>query len=154
MARLEDEIKQSKPFESKAQESMVSLLRTVHLLRRGVESRLELEGLTMQQYNVLRILRGAPAALPTMEIGERLVESTPGITRLMQRIEKCGWATTQAGEDKRQKLWELSATGQQVLARGDEILQSLETQWFQGFSDSDLESMLDTLGQLRERFRS
>src|SRR3982751_3077611 len=44
--------------------------------------------LTGQQYNVLRILRGAePDGLPTLAIAERVIEKTPGITRMIDRLE-------------------------------------------------------------------
>jgi DNA-binding MarR family transcriptional regulator len=45
----------------------------------------------MQQYNVLRILRGAGGnGLPTLSIVERMIENAPGITRLIDRLEKKG----------------------------------------------------------------
>ena len=43
-------------------------------------------GITASQYNVLRILRGAmPKGLPTLEIGTRMIERTPGVTRASSR---------------------------------------------------------------------
>lgn len=46
------------------------------------------EGVTPQQYNILRILRGAgEKGLPTLEIGNRMLEQSPGITRLIDRLE-------------------------------------------------------------------
>src|SRR5712692_3964005 len=53
------ELKQSKPFPSKAQEAAVALLRTADVLRRLIGAVVEPNGITAQQYNVLRILRGA-----------------------------------------------------------------------------------------------
>lgn len=48
-----------------------------------------LEGVTPQQYNILRILRGAGAdGLPTLEISKRMLEQSPGITRLIDRLER------------------------------------------------------------------
>ena len=44
--------------------------------------------ITGQQYNVLRILRGAePEGLPTLTIAERMIERAPGITRMIDRLE-------------------------------------------------------------------
>src|SRR5207244_13083574 len=78
------ELKQTKPFPSKAQEVAVSLLRTADVLRRLVGAVVEQKGITVQQYNVLRILRGAgEQGLPTLDIAERMIETTPGITRLI-----------------------------------------------------------------------
>jgi hypothetical protein len=49
----------------------------------------EPHGVTLQQYNVLRILRGAgEGGLPTLEIAQRMIEHAPGITRLLDRLER------------------------------------------------------------------
>lgn len=85
---IQREIKQSRPFATKSQEAAVSLLRTADLLRRSIALLLEPFGITPQQYNVLRILRGTGAeGLPTLEIAERMIEEAPGITRLIDRLE-------------------------------------------------------------------
>ncbi len=82
------EIKQRKPFPSKGQEAAVTLMRTADVVRRAVGSAIEPHGITVQQYNVLRILRGAgPDGLPTLEIVQRMIEQTPGITRLINRLQ-------------------------------------------------------------------
>src|SRR5262249_35367113 len=82
------EIKQTRPFPSQRQEGAVALMRTADQLRHLLTRYLEPAGITAQQYNVLRILRGAnPERLPTLEIAERMIERTPGITRLLDRLE-------------------------------------------------------------------
>jgi len=82
------EIKQERPFPSQATEAAVALLLTADRLRRALTAVAAGRGITLQQYNVLRILRGAGAAgLPTLEISERMVEHAPGITRLVDRLE-------------------------------------------------------------------
>ncbi len=82
-SQLQREIKQRKPFQSRAQEAAIGLLRTADTVRREIASVVEPHGITLQQYNVLRILRGAGAlGLPTLEIAARMVEQAPGITRL------------------------------------------------------------------------
>ena len=63
-------------------------MRAADLVRRRVTCVLEPHDITGQQYNVLRILRGAGAeGLPTLEIAQRMIEQTPGITRLIDRLE-------------------------------------------------------------------
>ena len=74
---IHDEIQQTKPFASIEQEAIVSLLRTANFVHLQYEHLVQKEGITIQQYNILRILRGADQPLPTMEIGDRLVEKTP-----------------------------------------------------------------------------
>src|SRR5258706_12493191 len=83
-----EELKQTKPFPSKRQEAAVALLRTADVIRRLFGAVVEPKGITVQQYNVLRILRGAgEPGLPTLDIAERMIETTPGITRLIDRLE-------------------------------------------------------------------
>ena len=54
------------------------------ILADRLEALVKAADITLAQYNVLRILRGAgEAGLPTLEIGQRMVEQTPGITRLL-----------------------------------------------------------------------
>src|SRR3954466_7364516 len=85
---IAQEIKQTRPFRTQREEASVALLRTADLLRRMIGTVVEPRGITAQQYNVLRILRGAgDDGLPTLDIAERMIEQTPGITRLMDRLE-------------------------------------------------------------------
>jgi DNA-binding MarR family transcriptional regulator len=85
---VQREIRQRRPFRSRSQEGVVALLRTVDLVRRLLSHVVDGHGITLQQYNVLRILRGAGAeGLPTLEIAERMIEQTPGVTRLLDRLE-------------------------------------------------------------------
>ena len=69
-------------------DTMVALMRTADLARRTITGVIEPHGLTPQQFNVLRILRGAGAeGLPTLEVANRMIEQTPGITRLLDGLE-------------------------------------------------------------------
>ena len=103
---LQREIRQRRPFPSAGQECVVSVMRTADLLRRRGAAFLEPFGITVQQFNVLRILRGGgPNGLPTLEVGARMVEETPGITRLLDRLESKGLVRRQrCPKDRRQHL--------------------------------------------------
>ena len=68
--------------------AFLDLLRTCDLLSRGPAQVLKTEDLSATQYNVLRILRGAPEGLPCGEIGSRMITRDPDITRLLDRLEK------------------------------------------------------------------
>jgi DNA-binding MarR family transcriptional regulator len=89
--KLRDEIRQTKPFSSPAEEAFLNLQRTSAALTREFEALLKPLGLTSTQYNVLRILRGAgPEGLLCRQVGERMITSDPDITRLLDRMEKRG----------------------------------------------------------------
>ncbi len=59
VSKLQQEIQQNKPFRTLGQEAYLSILRTADVLRRQTAGVLAPFGITQQQYNVLRILRGA-----------------------------------------------------------------------------------------------
>lgn len=88
---VQEELQQTKPFPTVAEEAGVALLRTAALLRRAIATRIDPHGLSPAQYNVLRILRGAgDDGLPTLAVRDRLVEEAPGITRLIDKLERAG----------------------------------------------------------------
>ena len=113
MSAIQKEIKQGRPFASKAAEGVVALLRTTDLVRRVLSDAVESRGITLQQYNVLRILRGAgPSGLPTLEIGQRMIEKSPGVTRLLDRLEaKRVVRRKRCQEDRRQVLCWITPAG-------------------------------------------
>ena len=88
---LQRELRQSRPFPTVPDEAAVSILRTADRIRRHLTAVVTPAGITLQQYNVLRILAGsAPEPLPTLEIAERMIEATPAITGLLDRLEQKG----------------------------------------------------------------
>ena len=71
---LQVELKQTRAFRSPAEESIVAVLRTAALMKRAWNRRIEKHGLSLAQYNVLRILRGAgEEGLPTLAVRDRLM---------------------------------------------------------------------------------
>src|ERR1700751_511349 len=89
ISKLQDEIKQTRPFANPEEEALLNIRRTSDRLQHYAQQIFKPHGLTPTQYNVLRILRGAgPAGLRCSEIGERLVSSDPDITRLLGRLQK------------------------------------------------------------------
>ncbi len=121
MGSIRDEIKQTRPFASPATEAVVTLLRTADQVRAGLAAVVEPHGITLQQYNVLRILRGAgPQGLPTLEIAERMVERSPGVTRLVDRLEaKRLVERRRSPQDRRQVLCRTTAQALRLLAALD-----------------------------------
>ena len=88
---LQAELKQKAPFTSREQEAYLALLRTADALQSSMESKLKEYGLTGTQYNALRILRGAGSeGLPCSEMGNRMINHDPDITRLLNRLEDRG----------------------------------------------------------------
>ncbi len=152
MARsIREEIKQTRPFRTRSQEATIALMRTAHLLRRQADAVIVAEGITLQQFNVLRILRGARAPLPTMEISERMVEPSCGITRLIVTLEQQGFVKReQWAGDRRQVLCQITAAGLRVLERLDEPLNRLDDQTTGTLAAEQVEALLQILADIRE----
>ncbi|HEY5611892.1 MAG TPA: MarR family transcriptional regulator [Thermoanaerobaculia bacterium] len=123
-SRVAEEIKQRRPFRTQNAEATVALLRTADVVRRRVTAVIEPHGITGQQYNVLRILRGAgDQGLPTLEIAERMIEQAPGITRLLDRLEAKGLVRRERCErDRRQVLCWITPASLRLLAELDEAV--------------------------------
>lgn len=87
---------------------------------------LKAEDLSANQYNVLRILRGAPDGLACGEIGDRMITRDPDITRLLDRLERRGLiARSRESKDRRMVTATITAEGLGLLARMDEPVRAM-----------------------------
>jgi DNA-binding MarR family transcriptional regulator len=112
--KLGDEIKQSKPFAGPEEEAYLNLQRTAEHLRAKSAAWLKPWDLSLTQYNVLRILRGAGrAGLACNEIGARMVTQDSDITRLLDRLEKKG--LIERWRDKRDRRVVMARVTRQAL---------------------------------------
>lgn len=148
---LQSEIRQSRPFASLEQEGVLGLLRTADLVRRRLASVVEPQGLTLQQYNVLRILRGSRAeGLPTLDIASRMIEQTPGITRLLDRLEAKGLVRRQrCPHDRRQVLCFITKAGLGQLRALDSVVTSLDQNALGGLKRADTQRLVSILDAVR-----
>jgi DNA-binding MarR family transcriptional regulator len=148
---LQRELKQRRPFPSAAQECVVALLRTTDLIRRRTAEVVEPQGITLQQFNVLRILRGGgDEGLPTLEVGERMVEQTPGVTRLLDRLEAKGLVRRQRCRvDRRQHLCWITQKGHDLLAALDGPIAGSAEDNLKGLPGGKHSTLLRLLGAIR-----
>ena len=109
---LRKRIQQDK-FESPAVEAIFNLLIASDYLRSHTQSACEEFGITLAQYNVLRILRGVhPGGHPRCEIAKRMLERSPDITRLVDRLEERGLAERdRSEEDRRLSITRITEAG-------------------------------------------
>jgi len=148
---LQREIRQTRPFRSTRQEALLGLLKTSDVLRRFLATLAEPHGITLQQYNVLRILRGAgPEGLPTLEIAERLIEQAPGVTRLLDRLEGKGLVKRQRCPlDRRQVTCRITPRGLKQLARMDGSMDAADDRGLGMLPDRDVERLVEILDVVR-----
>lgn len=145
-------IKQRRPFRSRRQETYLCLLLTAEAARWPLLDLLaDHDELTPQQYNVLRILRGAgDEGLPTLEIGTRMLERTPGVTRLIDRMETKALVTRQRDRgDRRQVICRITQRGLDLLKKLDKPIDGLEDDAMKALSDAEVETLLPLLNKVR-----
>ena len=148
---LRDELKQTRPFRSAAAEAAISILRTAALVQRHLSQVVEGEDITIQQYNVLRILRGAgTAGLPTLAIRDRMIEEAAGITRLLDKLETAGFVVRERSTpDRRQVLCRITPEGLRLLTQLDEPIDSANERAIALLSDLEKGTLVDLLGAVR-----
>ncbi len=152
--RLLAEIRQRQPFPSAAQEAAVGLLRTADAVRRRVGEVAGARGITQQQYNVLRILRGShPEPLPTLDLGSRMIEAAPGITRLLDRLEAKGLVgRRRCKDDRRQVLCSITPAGLELLAALDQPMDAALVGGMRELDEEKLGLLTELLDQVRAGF--
>ena len=120
-------------------------------MKRSLAQVIEPHGITPQQYNVLRILRGAgPDGLPTLTIGERMIEQTPGVTRLVDRLERKGLvARKPCSTDRRRVFCRITPKGLDLLKELDDPINRWDAQAVSVLPPSELDSLINLLDRVR-----
>jgi len=149
--RLRDEIQQNKPFQNPSHAAAIALLRTADVLRRSIDTVIVPTGVSAEQYNVLRILRGAgDKGLPTLEIAARLLENNPGITRLIDKLEtKNLVCRNRCKTDRRQVFCTITKAGADLVASLDEPASHQNHQLFRGLTDIQIDTLIELLDRVR-----
>src|SRR6266480_4893194 len=149
--KLQHELKKKRPFESSEQEAALSVLRTSDQLQIRFARLLREHGLTPSQYNILRILRGEGKPLPILEIASRTITVVPGITGLIDRLEKAGFVNRlRCEKDRRVIHVALTDQGMTTLAALDEPLVALHHTLLGHLSQGDLKELIRLLEKVRE----
>jgi len=151
--RIAEELRRAEPLRSKGHEALLALFRTADMAKHRFTDLFDREGVTFQQYNVLRILRDAgPQGLPTLEIGERMIERTPGVTRIVDRLVAKRWVGRERCTDDRRKVWcRITDRGRALLARLDDPVAEADDDIFSGLDPLELERLVHSLDVLRAR---
>src|SRR5580698_10591185 len=124
----------------------LELLRTTDMLSRGLNGVLKAEDLSATQYNVLRILRGAPGGLPCGEIASRMITRDPDITRLLDRMEKRGLISRcRETKDRRMVMARITSDGLKMLARLDEPVQAVHRKQLAHLGRERLQALTELL---------
>lgn len=130
----------------------VDLVRTADLLSRRTAALLRDYDLSTTQYNVLRILRGAPEGLLCGEVATRMITRDPDITRLLGRLEKRELvARAREHQDRRRVLVRITSQGQALLTRIEQPLHEVHRAQLGHLGPHRLQEFAQLLAVCREK---
>ena len=149
--RLREELKQTRPFASLEEEVVVQIQRTAQVVMRWVVEGLKPSGLTPQQFNVLRILRGSsPNPLSASQICERMVTHDPDLTRLLDRLEAAGMIRKERDADDRRVVNVcVTAAGRETVERATVAARARAEEALRGMGARRLGELADLLELVR-----
>jgi DNA-binding MarR family transcriptional regulator len=137
-------------FQSAAQEAFLNLLVAAdHVLSQSERTCAQF-GISATQYNVLRILRGVhPEGHSRCEIARRMLERSPDVTRLIDRLEKRGLAERDRSErDRRLSISRITPAGLELLARMTPAIEQVERDFAARLSLDDCRELSQLCEQL------
>ena len=147
---LKDEIKKRHPFACPEQETALNLAKTSDWIGMDFSRLFKEHGISGSQYNVLRILRGEGQPLPCLEVASRMIHQVPDITRLVDRLEVAGLVErARTPCDRRVVLIQITARGQELLARLDEPVLALHRRQLGHMSREELAELNRLLEKAR-----
>lgn len=149
---LQKELQKKKPFDCPEQEVALNLLRTTDFLSREGHALFGRHGISEQQYNVLRILRGhRDTGLSCQKIVAQMVTQMPDITRLVDRLEASGFVRRERTEqDRRLVIVHITAVGMDLLAQMDEPLLDMHRGQMRHMTKAELAELNRLLEKLRQ----
>jgi len=129
------------------EEAVIAVLRVANRLNLEVAALLKPYSLTLSQYNALRIMRGAgDGGVTCGQLGERMLTHDPDITRLIDRLERAGWAARQrSSTDRRVVAATITAAGLALLRGLDAKVLAFDRQMFAALDDERLTHLVESL---------
>lgn len=147
--KIEEVIKQQRPFRNARQKAMVNLMYTTNWLTDQIREFLKPFDITPQQYNVLRILRGAGDPISTSVIRERLIDKMADTSRMVDRLYQKGLVDRRVcPSDKRLVDISLSEKGQLLLSELDRLEAQLD-HILGGLNDAEASQLSQLLDKAR-----
>ena len=146
-SRLQAELHQAARFHSAQQEGAIGIVRTADVLKRRFVALVEAHGISGQQFNVLRILRGAePDGLCRNELRDRMLSRMPDMTRLLDRMEESGLVTRERGDrDRRLVRTNITPRGLEILAELDDKVVAEHERALGHLTDDQLRTLIALL---------
>ncbi|MCB9169471.1 MAG: MarR family transcriptional regulator [Flavobacteriales bacterium] len=149
MARIEDELVSR--FESEQHKALLNVLFTANWFKAQHLHALAPDGISMQQYNILRILRGARGKRMSMhQVKARMIERSPNATRLTDKlIARALVHRDRCEEDRRVVHVSITPAGMDLLARLDRRIRPLLKELEERISEVEAGAVNVALDKLR-----
>lgn len=146
---IEKDIHQVK-FKNARQKAMINLMYTYGWVMEHIKGFLSAEDITHQQYNILRILRGAyPEPLSTLQIRERMLDKMSDTSRIVARLVVKGLVKkVVCAKDKRLVDVTISDKGQKLLKSLDASANQLE-ETMKNLTEKESELLSSLLDKIR-----
>jgi DNA-binding MarR family transcriptional regulator len=123
---LENDINQH-AFRSEYQKSALNLIYTFNWMNEKINRQFEPFDITQQQFNILRILRGAGQPLSTLQIRQRMLDKMSDTSRIVDRLIKKGMVKkTVCREDRRLVDVLLTDKGKKLLQTMDGLNEEMD----------------------------
>lgn len=147
--RIEKEIKQEK-FESEIQKLMINQLFTGKWVNDLISKHLKPFGLTTQQYNVLRILRGQKVgAISVNAVAERMIDKMSNVSRLIDKLKGKGLVLRTINQDDRRQVdIEITDKGLELLSQLDQVQKEIKKH-FDTLTEEEAKQLNNLLDKLR-----
>ncbi len=146
---IEKDISQAK-FRSEYQKATINLIYTFNWMNEQIKNMLDQYDITPQQFNILRILRGAGKPISTLQIRQRMLDKMSDTSRIVDRLVKKDLVKKVICEgDRRLVDVSISDSGLQLLERMDTHQEDMDSV----FKNLDEEEAI-TLNKLLDRIRN
>lgn len=129
---------------------MVGILMVAAEVNREVAELCQRHGITLDQYNVLRILRGAePTGLPRCDIATRLISKAPDVTRMIDRLVRQGLVVRGwSAENRRLSIARITGEGLETLKALDPAITAVSRAVTSRIPESDLPQLVGSLDRM------
>ena len=146
---IEKDISQAS-FRNEYQKGIINLIYTYNWMNEKMKKVFDNEGVTAQQYNILRILRGAGKPISTLQIRERMLDKMSDTSRIVDRLVVKGLAKkTICNNDKRLVDVSISDKGKTLLEKIDLYEKDMDA-ILGNITDAEAKTLNKLLDKIRE----
>ena len=147
---LEKDINQAR-FRNEHQKSIINLIYTYNWMNEKMKAFFERFDITSQQFNILRILRGAGKPLSTLQIRQRMLDKMSDTSRIVDRLIVKGLVKKITCKlDKRLVDISITDKGKKLLEKADKYETEMDAV-FGNLSETEVKTLNKLLDKIRQQ---